>query len=143
VPVYTTGTADQLEKSRISGFSLFENGIEPKWEDETNIKGSELQFLLNLSPAQQNYPEFVNPFWEEVVLNLISGHFPESDQIAGVRLSDKSKGEGLVIRLEVWLKTVNGDPRITTIKNFVFEELLKKNGLPSTEDVVKFFNHKE
>jgi hypothetical protein len=49
VPVYTTGTADQPEKSRISAFSLFEKDIEPSWEDKINKHGSELQFMLNLS----------------------------------------------------------------------------------------------
>lgn len=68
--------------------------------------------MLNFSVSQQNYQEFVNPLWEEVVLALISGRFPHSEKIAGVRLADKSKGEGLIIRLEVWLKVAGQDPHI-------------------------------
>lgn len=139
----TGGVGEQAERSRISAFSVFEKDIEPVWEDKANKNGSEFHFMFNMNSAQQNYVDFVNPLWEDIVLKLISGQFPHEDKIAGVRLADKSKGEGLVIRLEVWLRAEGAaTPEHLEIRNFVLEEILKKHDLPSDEGLPKYMVHR-
>jgi len=68
---------------------------------------------------------------------------PHADQIAGIRISDKSRGGDFTIRLEVWLKFPSGDtdPRGKEIKNFITKEYLEKQGMPNLADNFKFENH--
>lgn len=74
-------------------------------------------------------------------MDLISGRIPNAHEIAGIRIVDKSRSDPL-IRLEVWMNFNNADsdPRGDAIKNFIFQEYLRKNELP-TADVLKFENH--
>lgn len=139
VPVYVVGT----EKKRISTLSVFQSGIEPKWEDDINKNGSEFRFTLNLIPEKQSYSGFLNQLWEDFVLDLISKRTPHTSDIAGIRIADKTRGDQQVIRIEVWMKFHNADtdPRGVAIKNFILEEYLKKHDLPSGADVLKFENH--
>lgn len=51
VPVYQIG----LEQKRISTLSVFQTGVEPRWEDPVNTKGSEFRFTLHLTGDKCNY----------------------------------------------------------------------------------------
>jgi hypothetical protein len=68
------------------------------------MNGSEIQFTLNLQGDQGSYQKFLNQLWEESVFDVISGNFTHADDIAGIRIVDKSKGENLILRMEIWLK---------------------------------------
>jgi|LauGreDrversion4_2_1035121.scaffolds.fasta_scaffold63437_1 hypothetical protein len=76
------------------------------------------------------YP-YLNEIWESFVLDVISHRMPNVDQIAGVRISDKSRGSDLMVRLEVWLKFPDGDTdaRGIAIKDFVEKEYFEKRAL--------------
>ncbi len=136
MPVYTIGT----EQKRIGTLSVFRQGVEPKWEDPINFAGSEFRFTLTL-PAEKSSWAFLNQLWEDFVVDLISRKMPHDDEIAGIRIVDKSR-DTLVLRLEVWMKFNNADsdPRGDAIKNFVFTEYLKKHDI-TTSDALKFENH--
>ena len=87
---------------RISCLSLFRKGIIPSWEDAINSKGGEFQ--ANLNSIDRDW-DFVNQLWEQLVLDVVAKKFPHTDQIAGVRILDKSRGGNeLVLRLDVWTK---------------------------------------
>lgn len=146
VPVYEIVTdlkTKAIEKKRIYCLSLFQEGIKPYWDHRGNAFGSEFRLSLPF----REHPEkaefnFLNKLWEEFTLDLISHRMPHVDQIAGIRISDKSRGGEFVIRLEVWLKFPSGDtdPRGKEIKNFITKEYLEKQGMTNLAEI-RFENH--
>ena len=87
------------EEKRINAFSLFENTIVPKWEDEINKHGGE--FRIDFSASI----ETVQDVWDALVFQTITGEFAESDKLCGVRLLDKSSNDRPnVFRIEIWTK---------------------------------------
>ena len=66
--------------------------------------------------------------WEDIISDIVSKRMPHSDDIAGIRICDKSRNDP-IIRREVWLKFANGDkdPRGIAIKNFVIAECFEKH----------------
>lgn len=136
MPVYQIGS----DQKRISTLSVFQKDVEPRWEDPVNNSGSEFRFTLQPSGEKSTYP-FLNQLWEDFVVDLISGRIPHAQEIVGIRMVDKSRNEPM-LRLEVWMSFNNADSdsRGDAIKNYIFNEYLKKNGLP-TGDVLKFENH--
>ncbi len=42
--------------------------------------------------------------WEDVVVDLITKKLPKSEEVAGIRICDKSRGGDAQIRIEVWTK---------------------------------------
>ena len=73
------------EEKRINGLSLFEYGIEPKWEDPINEQGGEfrIDFKAPISVVQK--------LWERLVFQTVTGEFEEADKLCGVRMLDKSQ----------------------------------------------------
>lgn len=45
--------------------------------------------------------------WEKLVLTVISGEFPHSDKVTGVRVFDRSRGGSEQLRLEIWFTFSN------------------------------------
>lgn len=78
---------------KISALSLFKTGIEPAWEDPINAKGGEFSITTSCSK------EDIKSVWDNLVLETISGDFPSSDTVCGLRLLDKLTN----FRVEVWL----------------------------------------
>ena len=88
------------EEKRINAFSLFEGEIEPKWEDVINKYGGEFRIDFSVSKI-----ETVQQVWETLVFQTITAEFAESDQLAGVRLVDKSSSNyANTFRIEIWTK---------------------------------------
>ena len=147
VPVYEIVTdlkTGATDKKRIFCLSLFQEGIKPYWDHRGNAFGSEFRLTLPFRdrPEKAEF-EFLNKLWEDFTLDLVAHRIPHVDQVAGVRISDKSRGGEFVIRLEVWLKFPNGDtdPRGVEIKNFITKEYLEKQGMPNLAENFKFENH--
>ena len=88
-------------EKRIGTFSMFKKGIEPVWEDKVNAAGGEYQLRLSVENANL---DLLNQFWETVIIDLATKRFPHSDQIAGVRIVDKSGAGRDAFRLEFWTK---------------------------------------
>ena len=147
VPVYDIVTdlkTNATDKKRIFCLSLFQEGIKPYWDHRGNAFGSEFCFTLPTNEHPENAEfDFLNKLWENFALDLISHRIPHVDQIAGIRIADKSRGGDFRIRLEVWLKFSSGDtdPRGIEIKNFVTKEYLEKQGMQNLPDNIKFENH--
>jgi hypothetical protein len=71
---------------------------------------------------------------------------PYTEEIAGVRVCDKSRGEYQQFRIEIWLKFsgADRDPKGEAIKSFFIEQYLRKNNIlpDNIAEVFKAENHK-
>lgn len=78
----------------------------------------------------------MNKLWEAFAFDVVSGRMPHTEQISGVRISDRSK-QDFWIRIEVWLKfkDADKDPRGIEIKEFIKKEYIDRYSLPS-EDII-------
>lgn len=92
-------TIDGNEK-RINSISLFQHNIKPMWEDEVNYQGGEFQINFGCSKL-----EVLQDLWERMIFRVVTGVFPHTDLLCGMRFLDKSKG-GMenTFRIEVWVK---------------------------------------
>lgn len=82
------------QEHKISAVSLFKTGIIPAWEDPVNAKGGEFSAKLHCTKEE------IKPIWEEIILEIISSSFPNSDQVCGIRMLDKAQ----MFKVEVWVK---------------------------------------
>lgn len=90
VPFDKTGLL--LHKSKlIDGFSIFQAGVEPMWEDPVNAKGLDLT-ARGVSPGENAQKDIIN-----AVLRMCGETFPA--WVVGVRLVVKSGKHG---KLEIW-----------------------------------------
>lgn len=80
------------------------------WEDEINTQGGEFQ--INFYSQKM---DLLQTLWERLIFRLVTGVFPHTDLVCGVRFVDKSK-EKLenFYRIEVWVKF--GDASIDPAK---------------------------
>jgi len=60
-------------------FFLMKDGIQPIWEDESNINGGCISFKIDKKSAYQE--------WEDILIHLISGNF--NSNVNGVSISPK------------------------------------------------------
>lgn len=97
----------------------------PSWEDTINSQGGEFQVNLNL---QDKNLAFVNEIWEALVLDIVSKRMPFTNEIAGVRIGDKSRGGNeLTIRLDIWTKFKDENTEAgRDIRDFIAKEYLEK-----------------
>lgn len=100
VPVFTVTKEGETSQKRISALAIFQTGIKPQWEDPVNKHGSELRCNL---PSSLTY-KLYNQIWEEIVTDLVLKKLPHADEVAGVRIFDRSRNNELTIRLDIWLK---------------------------------------
>ena len=63
------------EDTKISALSLFKSGIEPAWEDPVNAKGGDFSVKAKCTKEE------ILPLWENLILEVISSNFPNSDQV--------------------------------------------------------------
>ena len=62
-------------------YHIFKKDIKPSWEDEKNINGGKLSFLVN-----KGYSSLI---WEEMVISFIGSVIPDYDLINGICISVK------------------------------------------------------
>jgi hypothetical protein len=99
------------------------------WEDKINATGSEFKFMIiPLGATSAQSIDQVNEIWEEIVVDLITGRIPHSDDIAGIRINDKSRGE-LLVRVEVWLKfpNWNQEQKGKDIQNYITKDVFERH----------------
>jgi len=87
-------------------FFLFQEGIKPMWEDESNQGGG--RFILRL---KKNY---ANRFWEDLILSFIGEQCEENEEICGLVLSVKSND----ITISIWTKQITEKVK-DTIKQWI------------------------
>lgn len=88
----------QLNHKSVNGFSIFEKGVLPEWEDKENKNGCELwsRFTVPLEQAEH--------LWMNVCLLIVGGSLSES--VTGARFIVKSFKQGRMnAKLEIWLRT--------------------------------------
>lgn len=69
------------------------------WEDEINKQGGDFQ--INFSSEKL---DILQNLWELLIFRVVTGVFPHTDLICGVRFLDKSKpGFEQNYRIEVWV----------------------------------------
>ncbi|XP_064632570.1 eukaryotic translation initiation factor 4E-like [Lineus longissimus] len=79
-------------------YSMFKDGVEPKWEDDFNKAGG--RWLINLDKKQRHTD--LDNFWLETLLCLIGEAFEEaSDEICGAVVNIRNKGD----KLGLWTRT--------------------------------------
>jgi len=96
LPIYKVGDEDK----RISSLGIFQSGVKPMWEDPVNKDCVEIRAKIPAHLTQNT----INAVWEHTVVDLITSKIPGSEDIAGIRICDKSRGGESQIRVEIWTK---------------------------------------
>ena len=86
VPIYKVGIEDL---KRISSLGVFQSGVKPMWEDPVNRGKIEIRASLPSGLMMNAY----NKLWEEFVADYVTHKIPHSEEIAGIRICDKSRGD--------------------------------------------------
>eukprot|EP00854_Cymbomonas_tetramitiformis_P020693 gene20693-24799_t len=63
-----------------SDFSMFKQGIEPKWEDAANSTGGKWTFMIPKSASKT----MLDTYWLNTLLALIGEQYDDTDDICGV-----------------------------------------------------------
>ena len=111
------GTSKTLshEGADVVGYSLFADGVQPKWEDAANTTGCEwgLRATVPLKALASA--------WEELVLLAVGGSIepdPTAPCVTGVRVVDKSHAKvGVMVKLEIWMKSTQAERRDEVLRN--------------------------
>lgn len=80
----------KLEKYAGHNLYLFEDGIEPMWEDKHNASGGALSLMFEKSKSDR--------VWEDLLLAFISDSSEDARSINGIRLKIRKD----IASLEVW-----------------------------------------
>jgi hypothetical protein len=81
----------------VDGLFMFKQGVEPKWEDALNQKGSDIWCELpGLDSAS------IDRFWRGLLFALIGENFPHHEYITGFRILDRMK-KHRSIKFELWI----------------------------------------
>ena len=84
----------------VDSLSLFLDGVRPEWEDEANATGCELFCRRPFAPAQ------LDRLWHALVLGVVGGSLGgAAEHVTGVRVVNKSSGQRVMYRVELWLRT--------------------------------------
>ncbi|MEW5301894.1 MAG: hypothetical protein WDW36_004720 [Sanguina aurantia] len=89
-------------------FYLFKEGIEPKWEDAKNINGGCWTVSLNRGGSSKQQ---IDAWWLNSVMATIGEQFTEGDEICGVAVNIRQKGD----RIEMWTRTSSNEAAQTSI----------------------------
>jgi hypothetical protein len=96
---------DDLKTKRGITYHIFRTGVQPIWEDKSNIDGGSWTLRLRKGGASR--------VWEDLVLAVIGGDFGVDDEVCGVKISMKP-GED---KITVWHKSGNDKRKINFIRN--------------------------
>ena len=109
---YTT-VVEGLNKT-VEAFALFEEGVNPTWEDPVNTLGADFSIkrAMNL--------ETLKNIWEKLVFTLIGENLALSKAITGCRIVDKQRGQ---YKVEVWFRfTPDAYPEYTEMLQKAIQE---------------------
>eukprot|EP00892_Ulva_mutabilis_P008653 jgi/Ulvmu1/615/UM001_0623.1 len=119
-------------------FMLFEDGIEPDWDDPGNEKGGlwlahSSDMALNTT-AEDGSTVTLHTIWLDTVMRAIGEQFPQSGNVVGVALNIRKNGS----RLALWTRTTKTDAVEKTLgrdfKAVVRVPVSKTVGFSSHED---------
>lgn len=78
----------------IEAVGIFEQGINPAWEDPVNAKGSDFCIRKSMDEA------LIKDMWKKLVFSLVGETIALSEEVVGVRIVDKGRN----FKCEVWVK---------------------------------------
>lgn len=90
--------------------NLFQEGIQPMWEDEANKGGA--RYILRIKPTH------ANKFWEELIIGFIGEQCDDNDDICGLVLSVRSTE----VLISLWTKRLDEKTK-ANIKDWIFKTL--------------------
>ncbi|CAD7695665.1 unnamed protein product [Ostreobium quekettii] len=125
--VYTFNTVEDFWKlfNNIKGpsefspntdYCLFKEGIEPEWEDPRNDKGGSWTISPKDVGRQQSD---VDEMWLQAVMACIGDQFEESDEICGLMVSVRARGN----RMQLWTRTASNEEAQLSIARQMKEHL--------------------
>ena len=86
-------------EQRVTTLSMFKTDILPQWEDPANKLGGDFNMKVNCDR------EKTKDIWNNLVLDIVSGTFPHSERLTGIRLVDKVK----FLKIEAWVDYAHKD----------------------------------
>ena len=90
------------EFSPNTDYCLFKEGIEPEWEDPRNEKGG--SWTINPKDVGKQQQD-VDDMWLQGVMACIGDQFEESDEICGLMVSVRTRGN----RMQLWTRTAGNE----------------------------------
>lgn len=124
------------EKYRIISMNIFQEGIQPMWEDKQNDGGKYFQLDYKVEKEDmEKFSNLANIQWKKLTLCTMGGSLPHADYINGIRFVDKtnfSKGRIIMFRMEVWVKKGLEENKLKELqeylgKNFGCGEVIVKD----------------
>ena len=93
----------------IEAVGIFADGVKPAWEDEVNVKGSDLCIRKPSSEYKR-----LKDHWDQLVMSVIGENLPHSEDIVGCRVVDKKSN----FKFELWVKfdANSNDHKATDLK---------------------------
>ena len=115
------------EKYRITSMNIFQEGIEPMWEDEQNKGGKYFQLDYKIKNDEMDtFSELANIHWKKLALTTMGGSIPHADYINGIRFVDKTdfdRGKIIMFRMEVWLRKNMEENKLEELKKYLGDNL--------------------
>lgn len=84
-----------------SDFSLFKQGIEPKWEDTANQMGGKWTFMVPKSTGKN----VLDTLWLNTLLALIGEQFDDGDEVCGAVVNVRNKQD----RISIWTRSSSNE----------------------------------
>ena len=98
-------------------YHLFQEGIEPMWEDPANKEGGRWYAWF-----QKGYS---NRLWEDLLLAIIGNQFEKGDMITGIEVRTRVKGD----TISVWTKNSADEEEKESVKQDFLKALNAPEGL--------------
>ena len=109
------------EKYRITSMNIFQEGIEPMWEDEQNKGGKYFQCDYQIKHNMETFSQLANSHWKKLALCIMGGTVPYCEYINGIRFVDKTdfgRGKIIMFRMEIWVKKGLDENKLNELKSF-------------------------
>ena len=109
------------EKYRITSMNIFQEGIEPMWEDEKNKGGKYFQCDYQIKSDLETFSQLANAHWKKLALCTMGGTIPNGEYINGIRFVDKTnfeRGKIIMFRIEIWVKKGLEEKKLNELKSF-------------------------
>ena len=109
------------EKYRITSMNIFQEEIEPMWEDEQNKGGKYFQCDYQIKSDLETFSQLANAHWKKLALCTMGGTIPNGEYINGIRFVDKTnfeRGKIIMFRIEIWVKKGLEEKKLNELKSF-------------------------
>ena len=109
------------EKYRITSMNIFQDGIEPMWEDKQNKGGKYFQCDYQIKSDLETFSQLANAHWKKLALCTMGGTIPNGEYINGIRFVDKTnfeRGKIIMFRIEIWVKKGLEEKKLNELKSF-------------------------